>query len=493
MIPIQTIPATRRCRVLTCMAALCPRLFSFFFSRDFDVAAFRSLLARGHHRGQTHFTLDTATMLPFKRKALYGVAVLLTLCASSAFTPGAHAAVSTASTYSPTFTRAPFADDMAAPGIPPVTSFDAIWPSLHDVDGVFTQPFAHNTDISPFGMRMSWDEHEGAMVCSRLAAMCLPLADLYDAQLANVPNAHRWSGHIIALPASDADGAGLPTSTIQAAAGSIDTTLRDALAQAGLPASIATQIATLFAGRVDPDAPAQAGDSFRVMLNFADGPDAPHVASISLLLQGEAYDALWFTAPESGQGAYYTLDGKLLAGRPFAMPLDYRRVSSPFGMRTHPVFGEPRFHAGVDLTAPIGTPIYAAAAGTLELAASGRGYGKLVVLRHDDGYSTRYAHLASWTAGLRYGQRVEQGQVIGYVGRTGTTTGPHLHFEVRRYDQPLDPLRLTSREFIAPLTGLARTAFNARVEAARTRLAALPPLPPGEARTASIMKPSHVG
>lgn len=326
--------------------------------------------------------------------------------------------------------------------------------------------------------------------------MCLPIADAYDDQLANAANAHRWSGSVIPLPALDASALDLSAGTLQAAAGPVDTTLRASLAQAGLPASIAAQIATLFAGHVDPDAPAEAGDTFRVMLNFADGANAPHIASISLFLRGETWDALWFTAPGAGRGAYYTLDGQLLSGRLFAMPLDYRRVSSPFGMRTHPVYGEPRFHAGVDLTAPVGTPIYAAATGTLELAASGRGYGKLVVLRHDDGYSTRYAHLASWASGLRYGERVEQGQLIGYVGRTGTTTGPHLHFEVRRYDQPIDPLTLTSRGFVAPLAGQARVAFDERVEAARMRLAALPTQPGSgvqKVQTASIMKPARLG
>lgn len=454
------------------------------------MAASSSLLARGQDRGQS---ISPAARLPHKRKALCGVAALLALCATTALLPVAHAAVSPPSGYRPAYSHALLADELSSRNVPPVTSFDAIWPSLDDVDGVFAEPFAQSADITPFGMRMTPDEHEGAIICSHLASMCLPLADLYDEQLPNVPNAHRWSGHVIPLPATSAADLDPPASTIQAAAGSIDTTLRESLAQAGLPAGVAAQIATLFTGHVDPDAPAQPGDTFRVMLNFADGSDAPRIASISLLLQGETYDALWFTAPGAGHGAYYTLDGKLLAGRPFAMPLDYRRVSSPFGMRTHPVYGEPRFHEGVDLTAPVGTPIYAAAAGTLELAASGRGYGKLVVLRHDDGYSTRYAHLASWTIGLRYGQRVEQGEVIGYVGRTGTTTGPHLHFEVRRYDQPLDPLTLTSREFVAPLAGLARTAFDTRVEAARTRLAALPsPLPNAE-RTASIMKPVRLG
>jgi murein DD-endopeptidase MepM/ murein hydrolase activator NlpD len=119
-----------------------------------------------------------------------------------------------------------------------------------------------------------------------------------------------------------------------------------------------------------------------------------------------------------------------------------------------------------------------------------------VVLRHDDGYSTRYAHLASWASDLKYGERVEQGQVIGYVGRTGATTGPHLHFEVRRYDQPIDPLTLTSRGFVAPLAGQARVAFDERVEAARMRLAALPTQPSSgvqEVQTASIMKPARLG
>lgn len=438
------------------------------------MTAFRSLLARGQD-------ISLAAQRPLKRKTLSGVAALLALCASATFVPGAHAAVSTASSYGPAVVRAPFADEMTLPGAPPMTSFDGVWPSLRDVNGVFAQPLAMSTDAVPFGMRAP------ATVCSHLASMCLPLADM---QAASDSSAHQWSGRVIALETPETGDFSLTDLPIQSAAGSIDTTLRESLAQSGLPASVAAQIATLFAGHVDLDAHAQPGDTFRVMLDRAEGLDAPRISSIELHWQGETYDALWFVAPGAARGAYYTLDGTLLGGRPFAMPLDYRRVTSPFGMRTHPVYGEPRFHEGVDLTAPVGTPIYAAAAGTLELAASGHGYGKLVVLRHDDGYSTRYAHLAAWAKGLRYGQRVGQGQVIGYVGRTGTTTGPHLHFEVRRNDRPVDPLPLTSLAFVAPLGGAARWAFDAQVEAARTRLAALPQ---SSERIASIMTPRHIG
>ncbi|WP_241023519.1 M23 family metallopeptidase [Paraburkholderia sp. Ac-20340] len=452
----------------------------------------RSLLARGQD-------ISAAVDLPLKRKTLSGVAALVALWIGTTAAPGAHAAASTAFSQGSAFTRAPFANEMTLPGAQPTTSFDAIWPSLRDVDGVFAQPYALSAsngaddDAAPFGLKppaAERDERASATVCSRLASMCLPVEETASANDSSESNARQWFGHVIELVSGDATAFGSPANLTQAAAGPIDTTLRDSLAQAGLPASIAAQIDTLFAGHVDLDAPAQPGDTYRVMLDSADNPQAPRVASISLRLHGETYDALWFTAPGASRGAYYTLDGALLTGKPFAMPLDYRRVSSPFGMRTHPVYGEPRFHEGVDLTAPVGTPIYAAASGTLALAARGHGYGKLVVLRHDDGYSTRYAHLASWAAGLRFGQRVEQGQVIGYVGRTGTTTGPHLHFEVRRNDQPVDPLTLTSHDFVAPLSGAARMAFDASVEAARTQMAALPQ---PAVRMASVMGVRRIG
>jgi murein DD-endopeptidase MepM/ murein hydrolase activator NlpD len=419
--------------------------------------------------------------LPAKRKKLSGVAALMALCIGTKFVPGAHAAAS------PALPRAPLAGEMTLPGAQPSTFFDAIWPSLRDVG------------TAPLAMTTSPDGQAPAVVCSRLASMCLPLAH----EPAN--SAHQWSGRVIPLENADDDarsmltapgsttGFELPASVIQSAAGSIDTTLRESLTLAGLPASVAAQIQRIFAGRVDLDARAQTGDTYLIVLATTDALTPPRVASVELHLRGETYDALWFTAPGSDHGAYYTLGGALLAGKPFAMPLDFRRVSSPFGMRTHPVFGEPRFHEGVDLTAPVGTPIYAAAEGTLELAASGHGYGKRVVLRHGDGYSTRYAHLAAYAPGLKSGQRVEQGQVIGYVGRTGTTTGPHLHFEVRLNDRPLDPLTLTSLQFVAPLTGAARVAFESNVESARTRLAALPlSQPRSGVRMAVLIGPRRV-
>jgi murein DD-endopeptidase MepM/ murein hydrolase activator NlpD len=129
-------------------------------------------------------------------------------------------------------------------------------------------------------------------------------------------------------------------------------------------------------------------------------------------------------------------------GAPLHLPVD-ARVSSVFGPRTHPVTGTQRLHAGIDLAAPTGTPIGAAAGGTVSFAGVRGGYGNLVIVDHGDGTETRYAH--QHTIGVRAGQTVAAGDVLGTVGSTGQSTGPHLHFELRRDGTPVDP---------APLLGL---------------------------------------
>ncbi|MFP6562812.1 M23 family metallopeptidase [Paraburkholderia sp. B3] len=295
---------------------------------------------------------------------------------------------------------------------------------------------------------------------------------------------HQWSGRVTPLGGASAFTQTTETTTPSSAIGSgvlnnagraggvpVDSTLRASLAQAGFPAEVAAQISRIFGHRVDVDARAQAGDMYRIVMDTPDGPAEPRIEAIEVRSQGQTYDALWFAAPGAAHGAYYTPEGMPLADNRFAMPLDYRRISSPFGMREHPVYGELRFHKGVDLTAPVGTPIYAAAAGTVEMATDRLGYGKHIVLHHADGYSTYYGHLSAYASKLKPGQRVEQSQLIGYVGRTGTTTGPHLHFETRINDRPVDPLTLTSSEFVAPLSGPVREAFNARAGTARMSLA----------------------
>jgi murein DD-endopeptidase MepM/ murein hydrolase activator NlpD len=125
------------------------------------------------------------------------------------------------------------------------------------------------------------------------------------------------------------------------------------------------------------------------------------------------------------------------------MPVAGAYISSPFGIRVDPAQRELRKHTGVDLAAPVGTPVKASDWGTVEsVGYDKRGYGRYVVLRHAAGYSTWYAHLSAFAANLRAGMRIHTGELVGKVGRTGDATGPHLHFEVRLHGEPIDPVPL---------------------------------------------------
>jgi murein DD-endopeptidase MepM/ murein hydrolase activator NlpD len=266
-------------------------------------------------------------------------------------------------------------------------------------------------------------------------------------------------------------------SRVVARTGRIEHDLHDALTQADLPADIVAQLEHLFAGRLDAMRAAVPGDGFRVIYERADPSDAvtrhPRLTAAEVRFGDRTYTALWFIAPGSTHGEYYAFDGSLLPGEPFAMPVNYDRISSPFGVRMHPVFGEERFHTGVDLTARAGAPVLAAAAGTVEFVGVLSGYGRHVVINHGDGYTTCYAHLSSFARGLRAGMQIAQGERIGAVGRTGVATGPHLHYEVRINDQPVDPMKLTERDFTPPLTPAQRVALTQAAGTAHEQLAAI--------------------
>jgi murein DD-endopeptidase MepM/ murein hydrolase activator NlpD len=162
-----------------------------------------------------------------------------------------------------------------------------------------------------------------------------------------------------------------------------------------------------------------------------------------LTLSGRDLEAYRFMLPD-GSVEYYDRTGKSLRKFLLRTPVDGARLSSRFGMRRHPILGYTRMHKGVDFAAPSGTPIYAAGNGKVTKAGRNGGYGNYVEIRHNGEYSTAYAHLSRFAKGMSPGQRVSQGQVIGYVGTTGRSTGPHLHFEVRRQGSQINPLKLKS-------------------------------------------------
>ncbi len=149
-----------------------------------------------------------------------------------------------------------------------------------------------------------------------------------------------------------------------------------------------------------------------------------------------------FTTPDEGITDYFDETGQSATRFLMKTPINGARLSSHFGKRRHPISGYTRLHKGTDFAAPTGTPVYAAGHGTVERASRYGGYGHYVRIRHANGYKTAYAHLSRYGRGVKSGRRVRQGDIIGYVGSTGASTGPHLHYEVHKNGKAVNAMRL---------------------------------------------------
>ncbi|MBU8540392.1 M23 family metallopeptidase [Falsiroseomonas tokyonensis] len=218
------------------------------------------------------------------------------------------------------------------------------------------------------------------------------------------------------------------------------------LTRAGLPAPLTHALIRALSHEVDFQRDIQPGDRIAVAFERLRGPDGDllghgqlHYAALTL--SGRTLE-VWRHAGPDGDVDWYRADGRPLRGGFLRTPLDGARVTSGFGMRRHPVLGYSRRHAGLDFGAPSGTPIYAAADGTVASIRFERGYGRTVRLRHPGGVETVYAHMSRFTRGLKAGARVRQGAVIGAVGSSGMSTGPHLHYEIRIAGVAQNPARV---------------------------------------------------
>jgi murein DD-endopeptidase MepM/ murein hydrolase activator NlpD len=229
----------------------------------------------------------------------------------------------------------------------------------------------------------------------------------------------------------------------QMKSGEIRSSLFAATDAAGLPDNVATQLADVFGGDIDFHRDLRRGDKFTVIYEmfYHDGQPikSGRLLAAEFVNQGKSYRAIWFHSAE-GKGGYYTPDGKNLHKAFLRSPLEFTRISSGFAMRFSPILHKWRKHEGIDYAAPIGTHVEATADGTVAFVGWERGYGNVIMLNHQGGISTRYAHLSSFAPGLHKGERVHQGDVIGHVGQTGWATGPHLHYEFRINNQVRNPL-----------------------------------------------------
>ncbi len=248
---------------------------------------------------------------------------------------------------------------------------------------------------------------------------------------------------------------------------------------AQIPDNVATQIVDMFATNIDFASDLRRGDRFNVVYEtfWQNGEylRSGRVLAGEFINAGHKYQSVWFDEPGSKQGGgYYTFDGKALKKAFLKSPLEFSRVSSGFSMRVHPISGQWKRHQGVDFAAATGTPIRASGDGTVDFVGTQGGYGNVVVLKHWNNYSTAYAHMSRFAGGLKKGAKVSQGEVIGYVGSTGWSTGPHLHYEFRVNNQPRDPMTVEVPN-AQPLAGVELQRFHSIAKEMSHRFALLNP------------------
>ncbi len=229
-------------------------------------------------------------------------------------------------------------------------------------------------------------------------------------------------------------------------------------------AELAWAIADIFEYRIDMSRELQDGDAVRAVFERSRSPaGAVRIGAIlaaGLERSGAELQAIRFVPGGETKAEYYDQDGRSLRATFLRAPLSFRRISSVFGMREHPILGEWRSHKGTDYAAESGTPVRAIGNAVVLFAGTRGGYGNSIDLRHPNGFVTRYGHLKGYATGIRTGAHVSMGQTIGYVGMTGLATGPHLHFEVLVGGVQRDPRTALKSNAGPPLASGELAAFD---------------------------------
>ncbi|MFQ5441281.1 MAG: peptidoglycan DD-metalloendopeptidase family protein [Thermodesulfobacteriota bacterium] len=241
----------------------------------------------------------------------------------------------------------------------------------------------------------------------------------------------------------------LPTEVrVERASGEIETSLYEAGVQEGVDPGIILSLSDIMAWDVDFATDIRKGDTFSILYEktYVEGRPVKtgRILGAEIVNNGRTYSAVYFKDGR-GRPGYYDLKGRSLRRLLLKSPLRYSRITSYFSRRRyHPILKRYRPHHGVDYAAPRGTPIETTGSGRVEFAGWKKGYGRFVVVKHSNGFKTGYGHMSRIKRGIRRGVRVAQGDVVGYVGSTGISTGPHLHYEVKKRGRFLNPLNIRS-------------------------------------------------
>ncbi|HMN71990.1 MAG TPA: M23 family metallopeptidase [Rhodoblastus sp.] len=210
-----------------------------------------------------------------------------------------------------------------------------------------------------------------------------------------------------------------------------------------MPKPIVADLIRIFANDIDFQRAVQPGDSFEAFYDESeDRDDRDKLLFASITARDETFKYYRYRTPDDGLVDYYDENGRSTRKFLIRQPIATAKITSTFGVRYHPILGYSKMHTGVDFAAPIGTPIFAAGNGTVLTAGWHSGYGRRVEIQHANGYVTAYNHMSGFARGVNEGVRVRQGQMIGYVGTSGLSTGPHLHYEVMVNSHFVDPMRV---------------------------------------------------
>ena len=260
------------------------------------------------------------------------------------------------------------------------------------------------------------------------------------------------------------------------AKGTIQDSLFQSMSAAAVPDRLIMELIRVYSWDVDFQRDIQRDDQFEIMYETLVDPDGNLIRTGNVLMAALTLSGtdLRLIRHEFADGTvdYFNEKGESVRKALLRTPIDGARLSSGYGKRRHPVLGYTRMHRGVDFSAPSGTPVMAAGDGVVEFAGPNGGYGRYLRIRHNASFKSAYAHLKGFSKNVRVGSRVKQGQIVAYVGSTGMSTGPHLHYEIHQGDKQINPLSLklpTGRQ----LSGDALRTFQTQRAQLEERFATL--------------------
>jgi murein DD-endopeptidase MepM/ murein hydrolase activator NlpD len=227
----------------------------------------------------------------------------------------------------------------------------------------------------------------------------------------------------------------------------INESLYKSAINADVPPNIIMQFVNLYGFDVDFQREIRNGNIIKIYYEvFLDNKlnirKAGNIKFASLALSKNTYELYKYTTNDNNKSEYFDAAGKSAVKALMKTPINGASLSSGYGMRKHPILGYDRLHQGVDFAAPTGTPIMAAGTGFIEKIGMNGGAGNYIKIKHINGYKTAYGHMSKFAAGLKKGSKVTQGQTIGFVGSTGMSTGPHLHYEVIFNNKKINPMKM---------------------------------------------------